>query len=35
MLPVTKKRAKITPRWDRVLHLWKNIFKKLANDKNY
>ena len=35
MLPLTKKRAKITPVCDRMLHLWKNILKKFVNDKNY
>ena len=28
MLPLIKKRAKITPRCDRMLHFWKRILKK-------
>ena len=35
MLQLTKKRAKITPRCNRMLHLWKKIPKKFDNDRNY
>ena len=34
MLPLTK-RARITPRCNIMLHLWKKVLKKFANDKNY
>ena len=30
MLPLTKKRAKITPRCNDVLNLWKKILKKVC-----
>ena len=32
---VNKKRSKIIPRCDGMLHLWKKILKKFAKDKNY
>ena len=28
ILPLTKKRANFTSKYDSMLHLWKNIFKK-------
>ena len=30
-----QERAKITPRCDRMLHLWKKILKKFADDEIY